>query len=152
MTRSYALATLFLLTGLCGCGGDDDGVDDPRTCGDATCADGQVCCDHCTGSCVPENSGAFCPDDNDPNHDCADDGVEEGMGDPFSDGSRCTCPDGGVCVNQTGGPGEPVGLHCGSWRPLECGDEDPCPCVVEEGECAPDPDVLGLCQCDNGTV
>jgi hypothetical protein len=164
MATSNRIAALLLVTALAGCSGDDDGVGNPRACGEATCADGQVCCDHCTGACVPENSGAFCPDDENPDRDCAgasdggaidsgaDDGIEEGIGEPFNDGSRCTCPEGGVCVNQSGGPGEPVGLHCGSWRSQECDDEDPCPCVVGEGECALDPDVLGLCQCDNGTV
>lgn len=149
MMRSHAIATVLLLMALSACGGDDDGAGQPNACGDATCPEGQVCCDHCTGACVPENSGAFCPDDQDPGHDCTDAGIEEGMGDPFSDGSRCTCPS-GVCVDQNGGPGGSVGLHCGSWRPDDCDDTDPCPCVVDEGECSLDPDVLGLCQCDNG--
>jgi len=77
--------------------------------------------------------------------------VEEGSGQPASDGGRCTCEQ-GVCVDQHGGPGEPTGLHCGSWRPAECDRTAPCPCVVDEGECEQDPLVLGLCQCDNGTV
>ena len=95
-----------------------------------------------------------CGDDGDPDAgvDAAPDGeIEQGTGDPFNDGSRCTCPQ-GVCVDQNGGPGEPVGLHCGSWRPAACEQDDPCPCVVEEGSCERDPDVLGLCRCDNGTV
>jgi hypothetical protein len=89
-------------------------------------------------------------DDGAGDHERGDAGIEQGMGDPFSDGSRCTCPE-GVCVDQVGGPGGPVGLHCGSWRPADCDDADPCPCVVDEGTCSLDPDVLGLCQCDNGT-
>jgi hypothetical protein len=149
MTKLSPIGILFLVAALWACGGDDDGAGGPLACGDATCAEGQVCCDHCTGSCVPEGSGAFCPDDQDPDHDCTQGGIEEGMGEPFSDGSRCTCPE-GVCVNQNGGPGEPVGLHCGSWRPADCDEADPCPCVVEEGECTLDSSVLGLCQCDNG--
>ena len=92
-------------------------------------------------------------DDEAPSPDSAvEGGIEDGAGEPFSDGSRCTCSEGGVCVNQHGGPGEPVGLHCGSWRPDDCEEDDPCPCVVGEGECTLDPDELGLCQCDNGTV
>ena len=90
--------------------------------------------------------------DSDPGSAEADAGVEQGAGEPFTDGSRCTCAEGGVCVNQSGGPGEPVGLHCGSWIPDQCESDDPCPCVVNEGECDPDPYVGGLCWCDNGTV
>ena len=152
MIKSNAIAMLVLVTALCACGGDDDGVGDPHACGDATCSDGQVCCDHCAGSCVPENSGAFCPDDEDPNRDCSDGGIEEGRGDPFSDGRAA--PVLKACVRQPEirRTREPVGLHCGSSRPEECDQDDPCPCVVEEAECTPDPDELGLCQCDNGTV
>ena len=40
------------------------------TCGRVTCGAGMVCCDHCTGSCIPEASGAMCPDDLDPGRAC----------------------------------------------------------------------------------
>lgn len=105
-----------------------------------------------TATCLVSACGSG--DDEVPGPDSAIDqgGIEEGAGEPFTDGSRCTCSEGGVCVNQHGGPGEPVGLHCGSWRPDDCEEDDPCPCVVGEGECTLDPDELGVCQCDNGTV
>lgn len=66
-------------TGSCSVGGcpgfacpQDAGGGTP--CGDNVCPAGQSCCDHCTGACVSSLSGAFCPDDNDPNHACGDAG------------------------------------------------------------------------------
>jgi hypothetical protein len=41
-------------------------------CGAVLCPPGRVCCDHCTGSCVPGGAGVMCPDDNNPNHACTD--------------------------------------------------------------------------------
>lgn len=36
---------------------------DASSCGEVTCPSGAICCDRCTGSCVSEFSGAYCPED-----------------------------------------------------------------------------------------
>jgi hypothetical protein len=46
-------------------------------CGTNVCAAGQVCCDHCIGSCVSQFAGIACPDDNQPNRSCSDAAVTQ---------------------------------------------------------------------------
>lgn len=83
-------------------GGRDAAIVVGGPCGPVNCGDGERCCDHCTGTCVPEESGAFCPDDGDPDHAC-DGGAtvswsscEEAHG-RASDGDSCTFS--GSCGN-----------------------------------------------------
>ncbi|HKU39232.1 MAG TPA: tail fiber domain-containing protein [Polyangiales bacterium] len=43
-------------------------------CGNRTCLEGLVCCDHCTGACVDQLAGRMCPDELDPDRSCDDAG------------------------------------------------------------------------------
>lgn len=78
-----------------GCGGDDsdsraDEQHNPESCGPAQCETGMVCCDHCAGTCVPEESGVQCPDDLDPGRDCDEDDTASACPDePPSEGEDC---------------------------------------------------------------
>jgi hypothetical protein len=67
-------------------------------CGDVKCPMGQVCCDHCTGRCVPSESGALCPDDDEPTRVCPACGHEGEACCPEA-GSPKTCGTGLVCCS-----------------------------------------------------
>lgn len=75
-------------------------------CGSSVCTADQRCCDHCTGKCIPALSGAFCPDDNDPQRVCT---------------SASLCPaSGSVCSGVDGTKCDECGNHCtctgGKWQ------------------------------------
>ena len=164
------LICLLSLIAVLGCGdsrrdrGRTDGAPG-ATCGPATCATGLRCCDHCTGSCIPAESGAFCPDDADPTHECAapcrangdcpmgQECLAPGESRPMC-GIACMvealcvdsseCDTGQVCAEYLGGccsPGDPLSTQC----VIACTPEA---CVAGEA-CAMD----GICRplpCDAG--
>jgi hypothetical protein len=114
-------------------------------CGPTSCDEGTVCCDHCVGPCVPENSGAQCPDDIiDPERVCA----------PQACGASDSCDvDTEVCVG-TGpfGPSvmnncEPVTSGCETDRTCDCLAEALCP----EGTIQCTDVAVNEIFCDNGT-
>jgi hypothetical protein len=64
----------------------------------------------------------------------------------------CACSDGGVCVRQIGGPAIPVDPPTTCDKPVTgCDAGSACDCLPpKEGKCHADPQVAGLCICDNG--
>ena len=85
-----------------GSGGSAAGV----MCGATLCAEGMSCCDKCNGSCIGATSGAFCPDDADPNRVCGDAGTPEGF--PCGDvvcgaDERCCDKCQSACINALSG-------------------------------------------------
>ena len=81
-------------------------------------------------------------------------GTGSGSSGSGSGGAACACPDGGVCYEQIGGPAQQAGsepdIQCypASACPGSC--SNPCDEIVGQGTCTPDPNVSGLCLCDNG--
>ena len=73
-----------------------------------------------------------------------------GSGSGSSSGhAACACPNGGVCFEQIGGTaqqGDPE-IQCAT---PSAGSGDPCSLITGEGTCTDDPNVTGLCLCDNG--
>ena len=96
VSRRLVVVVIAAAACLAGCGGDDGDSrahdqQNPESCGSAQCETGMVCCDHCTGACVPEESGAQCPDDVDPDRDCDedDDAASACPDEPPADGEDC---------------------------------------------------------------
>jgi hypothetical protein len=168
MGKSIGIAAV-LIAVLSACGGDDDGEGDLRACGDAVCAQGSVCCDHCTGACVPENSGAFCPDDNDPGRDC------DAVSDPDAiacAGAPCDRASEICCLGTDDGQDECLASDSGDcamgWalrcdEAADCGGADVCCVLLGAGPGNPGsascdatcgPSGIQLCQtddeCENG--
>jgi hypothetical protein len=116
-----ALAATLAAIALAACHRDTGGG---PACGAATCAAGQRCCDHCSGACVPEGSGAFCPDDNDPGRACGG-------------GDSATGVDSGAAGGDAAGgtdatPGTDATATCGATDQCAVGTS---PCC--EGLCCP---------------
>lgn len=90
-------------------------------------------CSCSAGSCVSKSGGS---------------GAGSGSG---SASAACACSDGGVCVEQIGGPAQQSGtdpqIQCITPAP---GSGDPCARIQGEGTCTDSPTVSGLCTCDNG--
>jgi hypothetical protein len=111
-------------------------------CGPVTCGAGSVCCDRCIGQCVPEESGAQCPDDTDPGRTCSQ-----------ACGTMTCNPDVEVCVGVGPiGPSidhacEPIPTGCANDRSCDCVGESLCP--AQTVACS---DVaINEIFCDNGT-
>jgi hypothetical protein len=61
--------------------------------------------------------------------------------------ASCSCPTGGICFEQFGGPAEPV------YPPaIQCitAPRDSCDGIAGQGRCTASATVRGLCECDNG--
>ncbi|MFN0246435.1 MAG: hypothetical protein ACKV2T_05980 [Kofleriaceae bacterium] len=136
ISRTFLIAVV-----ACGGGGKSP---EGAACGPVTCGAGTVCCDHCTGSCVPEESGAACPDDIDPNRTC----------NPQVCGSSSSCNvDTEVCVGN--GPIGPSVQHACQPVPSGCENDRTCDCLAAS-LCPPN---TAACSnvatneifCDNGT-
>ena len=65
--------------------------------------------------------------------------------------AACACPNDGVCFEQVGGTAQSGGgdpdIQCTT---PAAGDGDPCARIRGQGTCNDDPNVSGLCLCDNG--
>jgi len=156
MRLSIMLAIIAALAVPLGCG--DSGGDDTLPpdalpgaggnglvrCGFATCSDGDVCCDHCTGSCVPAESGAMCPDDGDPNREC----IPQTCGDDACDSAT------EVCL-VTGPTGPSDDYQCVT-VPVSCETDRSCDCLFDSlcgsgyVSCS-DGSLANQIYCDNGT-
>ena len=83
MAARHQLHIVAVAALIAACGDDgstESDQDSPASCGPAMCETGMRCCDHCAGTCVPEESGAMCPDDNDPGRDCSPNGPSPSPG------------------------------------------------------------------------
>ena len=113
MRARIRFGVVFSLLVACGGGSSPAGP----ACGPVACGEGMSCCDHCVGSCVPENSGAQCPDDTDPNRTC----------DPQTCGTTTCDVTTEVCVGT--GPIGPSVDHSCEPIPDGCEHDRTCDCV-----------------------
>jgi len=125
--------------------------------GDQQSCDAHSDCEWSEGCACPADEGP-CPPC--PAPECVSNGGS-GSGSGSSGGSgsgsgsaACACSDGGVCYEQVGGlpgsgsSGPDIQCYPPSACPGGCGNV--CDEIEGEGRCAPDPDVVNLCICDNG--
>jgi len=77
-----------------------------------------------------------------------------GGGGTGSGSAACVCFDGGVCYEQIGGPAQQSGttpqIQCYPASACPGGCSSVCDEIVGQGTCSEDPNVSGLCICDNG--
>jgi hypothetical protein len=111
-----------LVCGADGCEAPAD-VAPERLCGNVVCADGNICCDECTGSCVNALSGAYCP--------------PQQCGDTFACGPDLTCATATqYCESFTGGPIPDPTYTCFDYPDL-CTDTPTCACLAAAGFTGP---------------
>jgi hypothetical protein len=74
---------------------------------------------------------------------------------PILDATHCSCPNGGVCFEQIGGPAQRAGdgpaVQCTIPESNGgCGSPNACAHLAGEGTCTDSATIAGLCVCDNG--
>ena len=137
-----SLKALCVMIVLGACGGADTATG--TACGPVTCGSGTVCCDHCAGSCVSEQSGASCPDDLEPDRTC----------NLQACGASASCNvEIEVCVGT--GPIGPSVAHSCQPIPSGCEHDRTCECVSDSlcpsGTIACSDAATNEVFCDNGT-
>jgi hypothetical protein len=99
----------------------------------------------CEAPCFVGDGGTICPCGNVTCQRRQTGGSDGGS----SAGAGCACPNGGVCMEQIGGPAiDSNGLNIECVQ--ACAIATDCSCITGQGRCGPSPNVTGLCVCDNG--
>jgi hypothetical protein len=73
-------------------------------------------------------------------------GSGSGGGSGSGSATGCACANGGICYEQIGGPAQ----QAGSEPDIQCFAASSCDGITGQGHCSPDPNVTGLCLCDDG--